>query len=62
MVDKGRLSKEQYDAIKKENVQYVAMQRIIDQEPGTELEVFTMNGNSIGSVAKPVHNIKGRIR
>ena len=62
MVDKGRLSKEQYDAIKKENVQYVAMQRIIDQEPGTELEVFTMNGNSIGSVAKPVHNIKGSSR
>lgn len=62
MVDKGRLSQEQYDAIKKENVQYVAMQRIIDQEPGTELEVFTMNGNSIGSVAKPVHNIQGSSR
>jgi len=59
MVDKGRMSSEQYEAIKKENVQYVAMKRIVEQEPGTELQVFKMEGGKIGSVAKPVHTIHG---
>lgn len=62
MVDKGRLSKEQYDAIKRNNVQYVALNRVMEAEPGNEISVFTGKGGKLGSITQPVQSIKGSTR
>jgi hypothetical protein len=59
MRDKGRLSKEQYEAIKKDNLQYVAMKRIFESEPGTELTVVGGKGGKMASVTNPINKIKG---
>jgi hypothetical protein len=59
MVDKGRLSKEAYDEIKKNNLQYVALHRIMEAEPETEIQVFKGGSKSIASVSQPVQSIKG---
>ena len=60
MVDKGRLSEEQFKAITQNNLQYVAMHRIIETEPGQEIEVFSKGkGGKLGSVSQPISSIKG---
>ncbi len=62
MVDKGRLSKENYDQIKKDNTQYVAMKRVIETEPGKEIEVYKASGGKLGSKTDVIHKIKGSTR
>jgi|GEM_PF-1437529 len=62
LVDKDRMSKFQYDMIKKENLQYVAMNRILESEPGTEIEVFKGTGKGVGTSKKIDYQIKGSVR
>ena len=59
MVEKGRLSKESYDEIKKNNLQYVALHRIMEAEPESEIQVFKGGSKNISSVSQPVQSIKG---
>lgn len=59
MVDKGRLSKEQYNNIKKDNLQYVALQRVIESEAGREIEVISKSSGALGSKTEVVKKIKG---
>lgn len=60
MADKGRISQEQLRRIRETNTQYVALQRIIQIEPGSEVEVFSKGkGGRIGTVAEPIKKIKG---
>lgn len=59
-VDKGRLSQEQYDLIKENNVEYVALQRVMEAEPGEEIIVFKpTGGKTLGGKAEITHTIKG---
>lgn len=58
-VDKGRLSQEQYELIIENNEQYVAMQRVLETEPGHELVLFKAPGGAVGSKSEFLHNIKG---
>lgn len=59
-VDKGRLSQEQYDLIKENNVQYVALQRILEAVPGEEVIVVQQSGGKkLGSKSEITHTIKG---
>lgn len=61
--DKGRISQEQFDKITGTNLQYVALQRVIEAGPDQQVEVFRSGGGSrLASVAKPVHTIKGSSR
>ena len=64
LVDKGRLSQEQYESIKANNEQYVAMQRLLEVSPGEELATFLPSGGSkkIGSVGQPVKTFEGSTR
>lgn len=65
LVDKGRLSQEQYEGIKANNEQYVAMQRILEVSPGEELVTSIPRGGpgrKIGSVGTPVQTFKGSTR
>lgn len=60
LVEKGRLSKAQYEAIKATNSQYVALQRVMEAEPGAEIQVFT--GQSLRQftrAAAPVKVLQG---
>lgn len=59
MVDKGRMSKEQYNDIKANNVQYVALNRVMETEPNREVEVFTGKGGKLGSKTEVIKKIKG---
>jgi len=61
MVDKGRMSEAQYDQIKADNTQYVALSRILEVAPGEEIVVYksTKGGKALGSTSKIVHSIKG---
>src|SRR6185312_13632456 len=59
MVEKGRLSKESYDEIKKNNLQYVALHRIMEAEPESEIQVLKGGSKNISSVSQPVQSIKG---
>lgn len=60
MVDKGRMSKEQYDEIKKNNLYYVGLQRVMETEPGKEVVVFKGGGGGkLGSKADVVKKIQG---
>ena len=65
LVDKGRLSAEQYAAIKENNEFYVAMQRIIEVSPGEELVVSLPRGTAgkkLGTVGQPVKTFSGSTR
>jgi hypothetical protein len=62
MVDKGRLSEEAYQAIKKDNTEYVALNRILEATPEEELTGFKGSGGVLGSVKQTIHNIKGSTR
>lgn len=61
MVDKGRLSQEDFDSIKKNNTQYVALKRVAEISPTQEVTGFSSKGNSngLGSVSNPLNSIKG---
>ena len=63
MADKGRISKDQLRQIRNTNTQYVALQRVIEIEPGKEVEVFSAGtGGRIGTVTQPIKKIKGSSR
>lgn len=69
MVDKGRLAEMVVDKdgnliggyrfIKQNNLQYVALQRIMETEPDREVEPFAATGGSIGGKKETVYKIKG---
>ncbi len=60
LVEKGRLSKEQYDIIKENNIAYVALQRIAEAAPGEEVIVVHKKGSKkLGSSSDIVYKIKG---
>ncbi len=58
-VDKGRLSQESYDYIKENNEQYVALQRVLETEPGHEITGFEGSGGSLASKTEILHSVKG---
>jgi hypothetical protein len=68
MVEKGRLAQKiedadgnligGYDYIKQNNLQYVAMNRIMETEPGREIELNTKGGR-LGSKGEPINKVKG---
>jgi hypothetical protein len=60
--DKGRISNEQFDLITQNNVQYVALQRVMEAAPDEPVVVFTGDGNALASVKTPVKSIKGSSR
>lgn len=62
MADKGRISTEALKEIRDTNTQYVALQRVIEVEPGTELETFSAAKGSVGGVSQPIQKIKGSAR
>ncbi|MGC3945366.1 MAG: hypothetical protein QM762_12770 [Chryseolinea sp.] len=60
MVDKGRMSQEQYEMIKADNTQYVALQRIQETAPGEEVVFYSGTGTgSVGSRKQVIKSIKG---
>lgn len=61
MVDKGRMSQEQFDQIKKDNTEYVALNRILEVAPGEEIIVYKpgKGEKALGSTSQIVHRIKG---
>ena len=59
LVSQGRLSKEQYEAIKANNEQYVAMQRIVEVTPDEDLQIMGGAGGKLGSSPQVVHKFKG---
>jgi hypothetical protein len=61
LVDKGRLAQEQYDQIKADNVQYVALNRMLEAAPGEEIIVYhSSKGNkALGSTSRLAYAIKG---
>ncbi|MBI4396814.1 MAG: zeta toxin family protein, partial [Elusimicrobia bacterium] len=61
--DKGRISTEQYEAIKENNAYYVAMQRVMEVSPDEEIVLFTgKGGGRLGSVIQPIQSFKGSTR
>lgn len=59
-VDKGRMSQKAFDEIVDNNEYYVAMQRILETEPGEELIGFkTAISKKLGSTADIIHRLKG---
>lgn len=64
MVEKGRVSQEAVDFIRKSNEQYVAMNRIIEVSPNEEIATFKGKGSgkSLGSVFQPIKKFKGSAR
>lgn len=59
MVEKGRMSQENYDEIKKNNLQYVAMLRVMETEPNREVESGFGAGSKLGNKSEPIKKIKG---
>lgn len=70
LVDKGRLAEAQYDKegnlvggyefIKRNNMQYAAMQRVFESEPGEVIETrFGSGGKALGSKAEILQKAKG---
>ncbi len=60
LVDKGRLSEEQYSAITKRNEHYVAMQRILDDQ--ADLAPRPIGGGKVGVAKQVAHSFKGSQR
>lgn len=59
-VDKGRMSQDAFDDIVDNNEYYVAMQRILETEPGEELRSFRKEGGStLGSKSDIIKKLKG---
>lgn len=69
MVDKGRIAEEVYDKdgnliggykfIKQNNLQYVALKRVMETEPNAEIDTNFGSSKNIGSVFEPIRAIKG---
>lgn len=62
LVDSGRMSQEQYDQIKADNTEYVALARVLDAGPEDEIVVYSKPGTGNASFASPkqvVNKIKG---
>lgn len=59
MVDKGRISQESFDMVTQNNLQYVAMQRVLETEPEMEVEGFKGRGGSLGSKKEAIQKIRG---
>jgi hypothetical protein len=61
MVDKGRMSKEVYQIIKENNIQYIALNRLNEVSPGEEIVAFSgkSSGKSIGSAKEIIKKING---
>lgn len=61
MVEKGRISVEQYNQIKADNTQYIALNRILEAAPGEEIVVYKSDkgSNAIASGKNVLHKIKG---
>jgi hypothetical protein len=65
LLDKGRISVEQYDGIKQNNEYYVAMQRILEVAPGEELVTLipkSAGGSKLGSAKQPIQAFEGSTR
>lgn len=65
LVDKGRLSEEQYDAIKEANEFYVAMRRVMELSPEEEIVGFTQSPGrqtTLGTVRQPIQPFHGSTR
>jgi len=64
-VEKGRISKEQYDLIKELNAEYIAFARIKQTEIGGDIfenAFFSDGTSSIGNVKEVIHRLKGSSR
>lgn len=59
LLDKGRISQEQYQAIQKNNQYYVPMQRLAD---GEELGWLESGGKRLASVKQPIKKFAGSTR
>ena len=59
MVEKGRLSQKQYDQIKADNTQYVALQRILETAADQEVIVYTGEAGSLASRKEILKKLKG---
>lgn len=62
LVDSGRMSQEQYDQIKKDNTEYVALARVLEAGPEDEIVVYNKPGSGNASIASPknvINKIKG---
>lgn len=59
MVDKGRLSEEKYKEIKENNLQYVALKRVMETEPGREVESVMGGSKNLGSKSNVIETVKG---
>jgi hypothetical protein len=62
MRDKGRISIEQFDQITSNNLEYVALNRVMESGPDQEVEVFRGSSGKLASVSRPVNTIKGSTR
>lgn len=63
MVEKGRLAKDVYKKIKEKNLFYVALHRVMETAPGTEMELFERStSGELGNKITPVKAIKGSTR
>lgn len=62
LVDNGRLSQQAYDAIKANNEQYIAMNRIMEISPDEEIVPFRGKGKALGSIVDVVKKFKGSSR
>ena len=58
MLDHGRISQEQVDLIKSTNLQYVAMQRVQDMQPGEEFDFISKSGGGQYSLEQAVKGSK----
>lgn len=59
-VDKGRMSEEQYNEIKENNDEYVALHRYLQTEPDEEIIAYPRSGGKeLGSKAEITHKVKG---
>jgi len=60
MVSKGRMSKEAYDAIKKDNLYYVGLKRVMETDSNGEISgVFMKSSGALGAKGEPIQRIKG---
>lgn len=64
LADTGRISLEDYIHIKRNNMQYVAMQRLAEVAPGEEAVAFGGRGagGKLGGVSQPIKTFKGSSR
>jgi hypothetical protein len=59
MVESGRMSAFDYQKISANNLQYVAMQRVMEAEPNMEIDSSFGESGGLGSKSQPINKIKG---